>query len=358
MTTLTPFDVPLDLSGLRKQIDTALDHYLTVRAYTTQIENLPPLPLEVLRDFVFAGGKRIRPLMCVLGWHAARGQGDGAPVIRAAASLELFHAFALIHDDIMDRSDTRRGRPTVHRDLAQRHRHRADPERFGQGAALLLGDLALAFAQEMLDGAGLSPAQLAAALPTVDAMRIAVIYGQYMDLDTAEQLTGDVARALAVIRYKTAKYTVEHPLHLGAALAGGGPAVRAALSAYALPLGEAFQLRDDLLGVFGDPAVTGKPALDDLREGKRTVLLALALRHADAEQALTLCRLVGDCALDEEQAQEVRAVLTATGARARVENLISDQQCAALRALDGAPFPAAALQALREVAHALTERVS
>ncbi|UNO41958.1 polyprenyl synthetase family protein [Streptomyces sp. MST-110588] len=354
--TTAALETPLDLPLLRKRIDSCLDHYLTVKAYAARTENLPALPLEVLRDFLFAGGKRIRPLMCVLGWYAARGRGEADPVLRAAASLELFHAFALIHDDIMDRSDTRRGHPTVHRTLAERHQHRTHHIEFGEHAAILLGDLALACSQEMLNGAGLSTAQLTVALPTLDAMRTAVLYGQYMDLDTAEQLTDDVERALAVVRYKTAKYTVQHPLHLGAALAGSGPAVRAALSAYALPLGEAFQLRDDLLGVFGDPAVTGKSVLDDLREGKRTVLLALALRHADARQARTLRHLVGDPDLDEEQAATLRTVLAGTGARARVETLIDSHLHTALRALDCAPFPADARDALREVAHTLTER--
>ncbi|MEU1134535.1 polyprenyl synthetase family protein [Streptomyces sp. NPDC005900] len=348
----------LDLGLLREQIDTALEDYLSAKAQQAKAHRLPPTPLEVVRDFVFAGGKRIRPLMCALGWYAAHGQGETAPVIRAAASLELFHAFALIHDDIMDRSDTRRGHPTVHRTLAarHRHRHRSDSDKFGTHAAILLGDFALACSLEMLHGAGLSSAQLTAALPIVDAMRTAVLYGQYMDLDTAPELTDDLERALAVIRYKTAKYTVEHPLHLGAALASAGAAVQAVLSAYALPLGDAFQLRDDLLGVFGDPEVTGKPALDDLREGKRTVLLALALRHSDSGQAGTLRRLVGDPALDEEQADTVRALLTATGARAQVETLIDDQKHAALQALDGAPLSPSALHALREVARTLTER--
>ncbi|MFY4722934.1 polyprenyl synthetase family protein [Streptomyces sp. LaBMicrA B280] len=342
----------LDLSGLRERVDAALEDYLGGKARQAREHRLPLAPLEVVRDFVFAGGKRIRPLMCVLGWHAGRGHGDTGPVIRAAASLELFHAFALIHDDLMDHSDTRRGRPTVHRALAARHRS----DTFGESAALLMGDLALAWSQEMFNDAGLSPEQLVAALEIVDAMRDAIVYGQYMDLDVTDQPTDDMDRALAVIRYKTAKYTVEHPLHLGAVLAGADPGIRAVLSAYAMPLGEAFQLRDDLLGVFGHPADTGKPVLDDLREGKRTVLLALAVRHADPGQRATLRRLVGDPHLDADQAAIVRAVLTDTGARARTEERIDAQRRAALRALDDAPLPPRAVEALRDVARTLTER--
>lgn len=342
----------LDLNSLRRRIDSALEHYLSVKALAAQADHLPSVPVEVIRNFVFVGGKRIRPLMCVLGWHAARGQDETGPVIRAAASLELFHVFALIHDDVMDHSDTRRGHPTVHRTLAAL---RAS-DTFGQSAAILLGDMALAYSQEMLNTAGLSADQLTAALPVVDAMRIAVINGQYMDLDTGKELTDDLQGALAVIRYKTAKYTVEHPLHLGAALAGTTPAVQAALSAYALPLGDAFQLRDDLLGVFGDPNTTGKPALDDLREGKQTVLLALALRHADPDQRAALRRLVGDRDLKEEQAKTIRTILIETGARARTEELIDTQRRTALRALDQAPLSPCVLDALHDVAHTLTER--
>ncbi|MEU5583427.1 polyprenyl synthetase family protein [Streptomyces huasconensis] len=341
----------LDLGELRRQVDAALEQFLGVKAQQARSDRLPTVPLEVVRDFVFAGGKRVRPLMCVLGWYAACGQGDVSRVITAAASLELFHAFALIHDDLMDHSETRRGRPSVHLSLAAGHR---DSD-FGESAAILLGDLALAWSLEMYNGAGLEPGQLLAGLSVMDAMRTAVVYGQYMDLDVTPHLTDDVDRALAVICYKTAKYTVEHPLHLGAALAGAGPEVRSVLSAYALPLGEAFQLRDDLLGVFGDPTATGKPALDDLREGKRTVLLALAVRHSDASQLATLRALVGNRYLDEEGAESLREVLAATGARARTEQLIQDQRDAALRALNGAPLAPPALGAMRAVAHALTE---
>ncbi|GCD41917.1 polyprenyl synthetase family protein [Streptomyces paromomycinus] len=342
----------LDLDGLRRQIDAALEDYLRGKALAARTERLPSVPVQVLHEFVFAGGKRIRPLMCILGWHAGHGHGETGPIVRAAASLELFHAFALIHDDVMDHSATRRGRPTVHRELAA-FRHSAA---FGENAAILVGDMALVCSQEMLNDAGLRPGQLMAALPVIDAMRSAILYGQYMDLDAAAQPADDVYRAMAVIRYKTAKYTVEHPLHLGTALAGAPPDLRSALSAYALPLGEAFQLRDDLLGVFGDPKTTGKATQDDLSEGKRTVLLALALRHATPAQRSTLQRLVGDPHLDEEQAETVRAILTDTGARDRIENLIDTQHRTALRALDAAPLPGAAAEALRDVARTLTER--
>lgn len=305
--------------------------------------------LRALADFVLAPGKRIRPLLCVLGWHTAAGH-DSEQVLRLAASLEIFHAFALIHDDIMDGSDTRRGRPSVHRAFAAHRGHRADADAFGTSTAILLGDLALVRCDEMLRTARLSPRQAAATLPLLEAMRHEVLQGQYLDLATAGRPSGDLERALRVIRLKTAKYTIERPLHLGAALAGARGEVLRACSAFALPLGDAFQLRDDLLGVFGDPGVTGKPVLEDLRCGKATVLMAIAVRRASPAQAALLHRLVGDPRLDEDAAAEVRRVLEDTGARRAVETMIDKRYDAALRALAGAGFPPRVTRALRRIA--------
>lgn len=300
-------------------------------------------------------------MLCVTGWHASGDCGDSGPVIRVAAGLELFHAFALIHDDIMDNSDTRRGRPTIHRAVTTHyagHRKRAEAEHFGVSSAILLGDLALIWSDELLHTAGLALDQLAAILPFLDLMRIELVYGQYLDLLTVGRLTDDVDATLTVIRYKTAKYTIERPLHIGTALAGVDQAVLDACTAYALPLGEAFQLRDDLLGVFGNPAVTGKPVMDDLREGKATALIARALHHATASQAATLHHLVGNPELDQSNAATVRDILTATDARAEIETMIRDRCRQALAVLDTAPVRPAAADALRSLACVTTERAS
>ena len=210
------------------------------------------------------------------------------------SALELVQASALIHDDLMDRSDTRRGEPAVHRRFEARHTAggwRGGAAAFGDSVAVLLGDLALVWSDELLHASGVAPEDLARARPVFDEMRTEVTVGQYLDLLT--QATGDTSVELAgkVARYKSAKYTVERPLLFGAALAGAPPELSAAYSAFGLPLGEAFQLRDDVLGVFGDPSETGKPAGDDLREGKRTALVALALR--EASRTLDGWRLTG-----------------------------------------------------------------
>ncbi|MFF8984584.1 polyprenyl synthetase family protein [Streptomyces globisporus] len=327
----------LDSVHLRGLIDERLNAFLDAKLGRDTDVHLVSL-IEHLRGFLSAGGKRIRPLLCMVGWHAAGGYGETEPVIGAAASLELFHAFTLIHDDVMDASDTRRGRPTVHRALETG----ADPtaaERFGTNSAILLGDLVMVWSDELLYSSGLDQQQLVAVRPLLDAMRTEVMIGQYRDLLATGEPNADVERSLAVIRYKTAKYTVERPLHIGAALAGADRSLLDVCTAYALPIGEAFQLRDDLLGVFGDPAKTGKSTLDDLREGKATALMAHALHAAGPEQARVLRSLVGDPALDEAGAERVREVLRATGAAEQVEQMITDRVQRARRVLDEAPFP-------------------
>ncbi|MFF3324892.1 polyprenyl synthetase family protein [Streptomyces sp. NPDC002889] len=348
-----------DLMEIRRAVDSVLVEFLAAKSLSAPAQLREPI--KALRGFLFVGGKRIRPVMCVCGWYAAQGRGTPEPVLQAAASLDLFHTFALIHDDVMDDSDTRRGRRSVHVALADRHRSRKGPQgpdRFGINAAILLGDLALSWSDELLHTADLAPVQRRAAHVVVDAMRTEVMFGQYLDLLGTGIPSGDIARALTVSRFKTAKCTVERPLHLGGALAGCGTAVLDACTAYALPPGEAFQLRDDLLGGFGDPTATGKPSTDDFRDGKCTVLMALAVVRANPAQRRLLRALVGRPDLTEEQADSVRAVLEATGARCAVERMIARRCRRAMKALDHAPFPEAAIDVLRQLAHAASVRTS
>ncbi|POG48569.1 hypothetical protein BV881_06075 [Streptomyces sp. ZL-24] len=336
-----------DQDALRHAVDTTLTNFLADQARSARTRGLPQQAAQVLGDFIQAGGKRIRPILCVVGWQAAGGADIPQSVLKAAASLEMFHAFALIHDDFIDASDTRRGRPTVHRQV-------------GTEAAILIGDLALVLADDLLHTAGLTPAQLSAVMPIVNTLRADTIYGQYLDITHAGHPPADPAPVLTITRYKTAKYTIEGPLLLGAALAGSSSDSRCglALSAYGMPVGEAFQLRDDLLGVFGNPDETGKPALDDLREGKATVLMALALQNANPTQRRTLLRYVGNPHLTHDGAQQVRAVLTDTGARAAVEGMIDQRRQSALTPLDTADLPPRIKAELRSLAFSATARTT
>jgi geranylgeranyl diphosphate synthase type I len=355
---MTP--LPLDRADLRQRVQKALDAFVAGQLHRLDgvSEELGPLA-DALTDLV-AGGKRLRPAFCYWAFRGAGGV-DSDEVVAAAASLELFQACALIHDDVMDGSDTRRGQPAVHRRFASLHRAhgwQGDPEAFGCGAAILLGDLALSWSDEMLATSGMPAAVLAPAKRVFDEMRTELMGGQYLDLLEQARGGGSVERALRVARYKSAKYTVERPLHLGAALAGAGPDLLAAYSGFGLPLGEAFQLRDDVLGVFGDPSLTGKPAGDDLREGKRTVLVAMALERASAAQQDVVRRHLGDPHLSEQGVAALREVLTDTGACARVEQLIAELLDDAVAAVRAAPVETAARAVLEDLALAATARAA
>jgi geranylgeranyl diphosphate synthase type I len=305
-----------------------------------------------------SGGKRLRACFCEQGWRAAGG-GDDPRLVTAAAALEWLQASALVHDDIIDGSDVRRGQPSMHQHFAIQHRKAGwlgSSAGFGVGAAILLGDLMLSWTDEMFRSCGLPAQQVAAALPYLDACRTEVVAGQFLDVVAQAAGDSDLETAMRVVHFKSAKYTVERPLHLGAALAGAEPGLIAALSEFGLPIGEAFQLRDDVLGVFGDEVRTGKPAGDDLREGKRTVLLAHAYAGADPSQRVTLQRLVGNAALQADELETLREVIEDTGALHAVEAHIAELHTAAMAALDAAPIAAEARSSLSALAERSVRR--
>lgn len=350
---------PVDRADLRGRVKKALAGFLSGQAPVLDAiaEDLGAVA-DALGEFLLDGGKRLRPAFCYWGFRAAGGA-DSDEVVTAAACLELLQACALIHDDVMDDSDTRRGRPAEHRRFAALHRGNGwhgSPESFGRSAAILLGDLCLIWADQMLDTCGLPEDALRRGRPVYDTMRVELMAGQYLDL--LEQAVGgsSVDRALRVARYKSAKYTIEKPLHLGVALAGGPASLLVSLSGYGVPLGEAFQLRDDVLGVFGDPSETGKPAGDDLREGKRTALVAAALERATPAQAAVVRRHLGDPHLTEAGVAALRGVMTDTGALSAVEQLIDEKSAAALVALDGARLDGEPDEVLRALVAAATAR--
>ena len=312
------------------------------------------VPVHLMASQLLCGGKRMRPAFCVWGYVAAAGipsDEELKSLLAAAGSLDVLHVSALIHDDLMDSSDLRRGRPAAHRQFEALHANAGwlgDSAAFGRAGAILLGDLLVMWSAQMLHGAGLDQSTLERALPIVEAMRTEVTCGQYLDIvaqahplrkrapaigslrPTIELALDDASR---VVEYKAARYTVQRPCQMGAALGGGDDELYFALGAYGSPLGRAFQFRDDLLGVFGDPKVTGKPAGDDLREGKRTVLVAHAYAHAgDAGQKLLLQRL-GDPGLDETGINELQQVIVESGARDAVESMINEYYERALKAL-------------------------
>lgn len=303
-------------------------------------------PFRALRQLIAAGGKRLRPAFCHWAYVGAGGAPDAAVVVDVGAALELLHTFALVHDDIMDGSDRRRGLPSIHRSFITGHgvaRWRGEPRRFGEGAAILVGDFAFVYADMLFAAAPPEARHL------FDELRLELCVGQYLDLVGTASGSRDAEQANRIERYKSGKYTVERPLHLGAALAGRLDELQAPFTAVGLPLGQAFQLRDDLLGVFGDTEVTGKPVGDDLREGKLTPLMASAVRRADGRQGRLLGR-VGAPDLTEAEVGALQALLVDCGARdaieAEIERLVSES----LRALENTPITVEARHALEELA--------
>ncbi|MEV6773210.1 polyprenyl synthetase family protein [Nocardia sp. NPDC051030] len=331
------------------------------------VEPLGPVFVDAARtleDFVIRGGKRTRPSFAWTGWLGA-GRSPEDPeaeaVLTACAALELVQACALIHDDIIDSSRTRRGFPTVHVDYEQRHRDRhwaGDSGHWGTSVAILIGDLALAWADDMTRDAGLPADAAARFAPVWAAMRTEVLGGQLLDIHGEAESDETVSAALRINRYKTAAYTIERPLHLGAALAGADPDLIAAYREFGTDIGIAFQLRDDLLGVFGDPAITGKPSGDDLREGKHTVLIAEALQRADDTDpaAATLIRTSLGTDVTPDQVAELRTLLAELGAVDAVEARITSLTDQALTALDASTATPDAKRQLRAMALAATAR--
>lgn len=311
---------------------------------------------RLVRDLVLGGGKRLRPSLCYWGWRGAGGE-DESSVLRPAASLELFHAFTLVHDDIMDGSDTRRGKPSLHRAVTEgaRDQQGGGADQYGNNIAILMGDLLLTWSDELFHTAELSHRQLLSAMPALQRMREETVAGQYLDLRQRVD-GGSLASALRVAHYKSARYTVQRPLEIGARIAGADEELITGYERFGIPLGEAFQLRDDVLGVFGDSPTTGKPATDDLREGKPTALMTLASHRASPEQASQLERLHGNPDLDESGAAVLRSIAHDTGALATVEQLITQRTRDALDVLAGTDVTAEAHRALRDLAFAATTR--
>ncbi|WP_278265461.1 polyprenyl synthetase family protein [Nocardia sp. AG03] len=315
------------------------------------------LPGQLMLDFA-TGGKGVRSVFVYLGWLCG-GSGESDAALRAAASTELLHAFALVQDDVMDESPLRRGRPSTHRRLAAWHRDRGlsgSAERFGESAAILLADLYLVWAERMLRESGVGAAALERAWPRYDAMRGELAVGQLADLTNDATLVPAVDTVMDIARRKSGNYTVRRPLELGAALAGCDDTVLTVLGAYGTAIGEAFQLRDDLLGVFGDPATTGKPRGDDIRERKATTVIALADQLAEPSDRARLRALWTAESIDERGVALAQTVITDSGARQGAERMIQARLDHAHRLLDSAELEPSVADALLRMAELCTHR--
>ncbi len=318
----------------------------------TEVDNDLAAPLLALRELVLAGGKRLRPAFCHWAYVGAGGDPENQHVVRVGAGLELLHTFALVHDDIMDNSHTRRGMDALHVQFVDEHRRQgwhSEDRRFGEGVAILIGDLAFVYADMLL--IGVNPQ----ATLIFNELRVEVNIGQYLDLVGAARGTPTVRQAKRICQYKSGKYTIERPLHLGAALADRFSEFEASLTGYGLPLGEAFQLRDDLLGALGNDSLTGKPVGDDLREGKPTALLATAIESASLAQ-LDVLATVGSPNLTDEGVGRIQEVLRDTGAAVKLENQIDTLRDEAISSIERSGLLPHAIDALVELANYVTFR--
>ncbi len=342
------------LAAVARRVEARIDSLLSKEIWRwTTLDRDLALPLEALGRLVLAGGKRLRPAFCHWSFVGAGGDPDDPLVADAGASLELIHSFALIHDDVMDDSSRRHGVRTIQREFEERHQAagwEGDGRRFGEGVAILAGDLAFVYADRLMAGA---PRE---AIDVFDQLRVEVSLGQYLDLVGTARRDTDAAAARRICMYKTGRYTVERPLHLGAALAGRLAELGHELSAYGQPLGEAFQLRDDILGAFGDPAMTGKPVGEDLRDGKPTVLHALAVERARGPGARLLAERFGAADLSAQEVACLQEVLVDTGARQATEATIAALVERSLLAIRAARITPEARHHLSELAYFVGSR--
>ncbi|MEY4989822.1 MAG: hypothetical protein RIS08_48 [Actinomycetota bacterium] len=360
-----PQDLLLTL--VQKKLDQFCD------AKRVELREISP-DIEVIMDFtqsLLRGGKRFRALFAFWAWHGYESAETeltiDSPIVGIASALEMFHAAALVHDDLLDQSDTRRGQPAIHKRFESLHKDKGfagSSERFGVAGSVLVGDMMLSWSSELFGDSLLAakhPISEAACRTEFSKMRFEVMAGQYLDVleenAAPTRPRGEaVERANRVMLYKTAKYSLEAPLLIGAALGGASGAQRSGLSKFGIPLGLAFQLRDDVLGVFGDPAVTGKPAGDDLREGKRTVLTGLTLESVPTSVGRVFEELLTSGDLDAEQIDFMRNLIVDSGALAKTESLINEYSSRSIDALAVLDVAEPARIALAQLANAVINR--
>lgn len=343
------------LATLRQEIDDRLARILP--SLTGRLTRLHPdlsAAAASLERFV-DGGKRIRPALLQIGYWTVEGA-DPTAVVDPALALEFLHTCALVHDDIIDAAPSRRMRPTVHVEHAQRHEQAGwlgNSQRYGEAVAILVGDVAFVYADDLFLRCDLPAERVLAGLRAFTVLREEVMAGQFLDLHSAAVRSTDRTHALTVATLKSGRYSVTRPLEIGAVLGGAKPALIQALMAFGDPIGRAFQVRDDMLGVFGSAVTTGKSTASDFAEGKRTLLIAEAFARADEGQARVLSEGLGNSNLDEAGADRLRQVITETGARQAAERYIEESLDAALLALDQLPADPQARAVLGEVAQQL-----
>ena len=352
---MTPPAAPTSLAAIASRVQQRLREFLEPEeARWSAFDDDLAEPVREIGRLALVGGKRLRPAFCHWGFVGAGGDPGDPMIVNAGAAFELMHAFALFHDDVMDDAASRRGEPTTHTVFAQHHRDQGwagEARRFGEGIAILVGDLAFVYADQLMAEASPSAWRM------WNELRIELNVGQVLDIVGSVRNERRRYKAERICRYKSGKYTIERPLHLGAVMAAAdrSDVLLPALSAYGLPLGDAFQMRDDVMGAFGDAAVTGKPVGGDLREGKPTPLLARAVEAATAAQ-LDVLSLVGTVHLTDDDVARVQQVIVDSGALAYLEARIAALAAEAVIAIGHAPITSEARDELVSLAAYVSQR--
>jgi len=314
--------------------------------------------LDALEEFTQRGGKRIRSVLLLMGYLSAGGD-ELDKARRAAVSMELVQDLMLIHDDLIDSSPERRGRPSFHmvyEGMHEKNGYRGDPSEFGRNMALIGGDLAESLANRALLSSGFPPKRLRDAMSCQACMVRDTGLGQLLDVMSQAAPGWTEEMVLMVHRYKTARYTFEGPLHIGAHLAGAKARQLRALSEYAIPVGTAFQITDDIIGFFGDPKRGGASDISDIREGKRTMLIVKALEVCEGKERAEIESALSNKALSVKEAERIRGIVRSSGSVDYSKMMADELTREGIKALDGPHLSEVATRFLRDLALHLNDR--
>jgi len=347
------------LNVYKERIDKELEHFFNQKLIKAKdIDPSSVEMIELLKEYQLRDGKRIRAAMIYYGYRCFSNK-DIGQILKASMAIELIQSYLLIHDDIIDQDDKRRNGPTMHcayKKLAQKRYKKIDSDHFGISFAILAGDILCAFANEILTNLYIREKYKVNAIRRLNHVIHQVIYGEALDILTSyqEKLT---KKDLEKVHYlKTATYTFEGPLHIGALLAGANKKQLESLSSYAIPLGKAFQIQDDILGMFGDEKKLGKPVGSDIKEGKRTLLIIKALESSTKKQKILIENVLGKKNITPKQLSMVRKIIKDTGSLEYSQDLAKKLVKQAKSAIIKSNFKKEGKQFLLEIADYMLER--
>jgi len=343
-----------------RQVEEEIARFLKFKAEEVEDQRRKRV-IEEIAKFTLSGGKRIRPSLMILGYAGSKGVVDSR-IVKASISIELVHSYLLMHDDVMDRDELRRNRPTVWKVFKDLHDELYGPEdstHYGYSMAIIAGDLAAAYAVQALLQSGFEYDVVIKVIELMQDIIEKTGHGQILDMTLEKEPLSAIKEedVLEVHKLKTAIYTIEGPLKMGGILARADRALLDVYSKYAIPVGIAFQLQDDILGVFGDETVVGKPVDSDIKEGKRTLLVVKAWERATPDQRKVLERTLGNRAASKDDVEAVREIIRSTGALEYVKSLALKFANEGISVIEDADMSSDVKEVLGDLARMVVERV-